>query len=213
MKIFIAANKLQENELQSINFSGKETFTIAPNLPERHQFKNFDAYFLLNNFADFTREIDVFENKTVVINEVIETLSGLNLPENFHRINAWPGFLQREIWEIVSKNPEQVKKMLNIFNRKMYFVKDEPGFVSARVISMIINEAFFALGENVSTKNEIDLAMKAGTNYPFGPFEWAEKIGIENVFKLLEKLAKKEERYIPAPALKDYFLSNQNMNS
>ncbi|MEO5650820.1 MAG: 3-hydroxyacyl-CoA dehydrogenase family protein, partial [Ginsengibacter sp.] len=68
----------------------------------------------------------------------------------------------------------------------------------ARVISMIINEAFYTLKENVSTKKEIDLAMKLGTNYPFGPFEWAEKIGLENVFNLLKKLSEKEERYIPS---------------
>ena len=42
---------------------------------------------------------------------------------------------------------------------------------------MIINEAFLALQEGVSTKEEINTAMKLGTNYPLGPFEWVEKIG------------------------------------
>ncbi len=45
-------------------------------------------------------------------------------------------------------------------------------------MAMIINEAWHALAEEVSTKNEIDTAMKLGTNYPYGPFEWAEKIGL-----------------------------------
>jgi 3-hydroxybutyryl-CoA dehydrogenase len=61
------------------------------------------------------------------------------------------------------------------------------------------------LGEKVSTKEEIDLAMKLGTNYPWGPFEWAEKIGVENILNLLEKLSQQEERYFPAPALKNLF--------
>ena len=91
-------------------------------------------------------------------------------------------------------------------NREVIFVKDEPGLVAARVISMIINEAFFALGENVSSKEEIDLAMKLGTNYPKGPFEWAEKIGMDNIYSLLKKLSEKEERYVPAPALEKLFL-------
>ncbi len=71
---------------------------------------------------------------------------------------------------------------------------------------MIINEAFFAFGEKISTIEEIDMAMKLGTNYPNGPFEWAEKVGIENVYLLLEKLSGKEGRYIPAPALKKLYL-------
>ena len=48
---------------------------------------------------------------------------------------------------------------------------DIPGFISARVVSMIINEAYFALEEEVSSKEEIDTAMKLGTNYPYGPFD------------------------------------------
>jgi 3-hydroxybutyryl-CoA dehydrogenase len=77
---------------------------------------------------------------------------------------------------------------------------------------MIINEAFFALGENVSTKEEIDLAMKSGTNYPYGPFEWSEKIGVENILNLLKKLSEKEERYFPAPTLKNIPDQNENKN-
>ena len=56
---------------------------------------------------------------------------------------------------------------------------------------MIINEAFIALREGVSTKEEINTAMKLGTNYPYGPFEWAGKIGIERVNALLDKLDNK----------------------
>jgi 3-hydroxybutyryl-CoA dehydrogenase len=210
MKIFICANEQQEQELQLINLSEKNSFSIATQLGE-NEYKNFDAYFILDHFSNL-KNFDLFENKPVIINEVIQTLADLNLPNNFHRMNAWPGFLQREIWEVVSKTPEKTKDIFKVFNRKIFFVKDEPGFVSARVISMIINEAFFALGENVSTKEEIDLAMKSGTNYPYGPFEWSEKIGVENILNLLEKLSEKEERYFPAPALKNFFYQNHNKN-
>jgi 3-hydroxyacyl-CoA dehydrogenase len=44
---------------------------------------------------------------------------------------------------------------------------------------MIINEAYFALEDNVSTKAETDIAMKLGTNYPYGPFEWGQLIGLK----------------------------------
>ncbi|MEO6905053.1 MAG: 3-hydroxyacyl-CoA dehydrogenase family protein [Ginsengibacter sp.] len=211
MKIFICANEQQKKELLSIKLSEKNNFIISTKYPETSEYKTFDAYFILDHFSDF-RNFDLFENKPVIINEVIQTLADLSLPHNFHRMNAWQGFLEREIWEVVSKTPEKIIDVLHAFNRKIIFVKDEPGFVSARVISMIINEAFFALGENVSTKEEIDLAMKSGTNYPYGPFEWAEKIGVGNILNLLEKLSEKEERYFPAPSLRSFFYQDQNLN-
>ena len=75
---------------------------------------------------------------------------------------------------------------------------------------MIINEAYFAIGEDVSSKNEIDLAMKLGTNYPYGPFEWAKKIGLHNIYYLLKTLSNNDNRYIPAKALKQEVLSDNN---
>ena len=62
---------------------------------------------------------------------------------------------------------------------------------------MIINEAYFAIQENIASRGDIDLAMKLGTNYPFGPFEWCEKIGIKNVYDLLNAVyeSTKDERY------------------
>ena len=78
---------------------------------------------------------------------------------------------------------------------------DEPGFIAARIIAMIINEAYFAVDENVSSKTEIDTAMKLGTNYPYGPFEWAELIGTNNILALLQKLNSTDSRYQPAAFL------------
>ena len=79
---------------------------------------------------------------------------------------------------------------------------DDYGFIAARIIAMIINEAYYALEENVSTKEQIDIAMKLGTNYPYGPFEWSEKIGIEKIYLLLEKLSVQNKRYTIAGSLK-----------
>ena len=56
----------------------------------------------------------------------------------------------------------------------------------------------FALQDKVSTKSEIDIAMKMGTNYPYGPFEWSEKIGLKNIASLLKKLTTGNKRYIPS---------------
>jgi 3-hydroxybutyryl-CoA dehydrogenase len=205
MNIFVYGNEEQQKEIQSINLPGNFVFTFKNKFPENHDFKAHDIFFILSGFSAET-DFSLFENKPVLINAVTETLADLNLPLNISRINGWPGFLQRDIWEIASYDVARIKNIFEGFGRKIFFVKDEPGFVSARVISMIINEAFFALGENVSTTEEIDLAMKLGTNYPQGPFEWADRIGIEKIYFLLKKLSEKEERYLPAPYLKELFL-------
>ena len=97
---------------------------------------------------------------------------------------------------------------MTAINKQIITVKDEPGLIAARTIAMLINEAYFALGEDVSTKEEIDLAMKLGTNYPYGPFEWSKKIGLKRIYMLLEKLGKTDNRYAIAPAMKSELQNN-----
>ncbi len=67
---------------------------------------------------------------------------------------------------------------------------------------MIINEAYFALEADISSKQDIDIAMKLGTNYPHGPFEWCEKIGIKVVYNLLVNLSENNTKYTPCNLLK-----------
>jgi 3-hydroxybutyryl-CoA dehydrogenase len=123
---------------------------------------------------------------------------------SFVRINAWNSFLNGELIEACANNDElkkAVQEVFKIFNKKLEWLPDQAGFITPRVISMVINEAFFALSENVSTIKEIDIAMKLGTAYPYGPFEWANKIGLQNIVNLLKKLSKKQSRYIPCDLL------------
>ena len=93
------------------------------------------------------------------------------------------------------------QKILWAIGFKVFFVADIVGMISLRAIAMIINEAYFGLMDEISTKQEIDIAMKLGTNYPYGPFEWGEKIGLKNIEKLLIELAKTDTRYIPCELL------------
>jgi 3-hydroxybutyryl-CoA dehydrogenase len=80
-----------------------------------------------------------------------------------------------------------------------------------RVLSMLINEAADALFLNIATKEDIDLAMTKGVNYPKGLLVWADEIGIENVLKQLEDLQTEygEDRYRPSPLLKRMAAENK----
>ena len=163
------------------------------------QNNNADAYFNLNDDA-IDRDYSNIA-KPVFINAVSQTLKEKNAPAHVLRINAWRGFLQRPVWEMVGIVDDNIKLIAEQLNKKITVVADEPGLVAARVIAMIVNEAYFALGDEVSTKNEIDTAMKLGTNYPQGPFEWVAAIGIKNVYDLLQKLSEADIRYQPADLL------------
>ena len=137
----------------------------------------------------------------VLINGVTATLSHLQLPANVLRINGWNGFLQRATWEIAGQTGPGLTDIAAQLHKRFIFVADEPGLVAARVIAMIVNEAYFALAAGVSTREEIDTAMKLGTNYPYGPFEWADRIGIAHIANLLLTLSQTDKRYQPAALL------------
>jgi 3-hydroxybutyryl-CoA dehydrogenase len=80
-----------------------------------------------------------------------------------------------------------------------------------RVIAMLINEAADALFLNIASKEDIDLAMTKGVNYPKGLLAWADEIGLENVLKQLEDLQAEygEDRYRPSPLLKRMVAENK----
>lgn len=135
------------------------------------------------------------------INSQIITLKESNQPSNVFRLNCWNGFLKRNVWEIAGVVNDTLSDYLLSINKEFIATPDLPGFVSSRIISMIINEAYFSLAEGVSTKHQIDVAMKLGTNYPRGPFEWSEEIGLKNVLSLLQTLSNEDVSYQPAPLL------------
>jgi len=80
-----------------------------------------------------------------------------------------------------------------------------------RVLVMLINEAADALYLNIATKEDIDLAMTKGVNYPKGLLAWADEIGIENVLSQLENLQTEygEDRYRPSPLLRRMVRENK----
>jgi len=155
----------------------------------------------------------------VFVNAVTPTLQEIGRP--FIRINAWHGFATRKLHELVvpkdmpggtgaatsrpldtaSTIADRVRTLYAATDCRYLTTPDVPGMISARVVAGIINEAWYTWEEKVSTKEEIDIAMRLGTNYPQGPFEWGDRIGLEKVAGLLRTLSKTDARYGPASSL------------
>ncbi|MEX0635655.1 MAG: 3-hydroxyacyl-CoA dehydrogenase family protein, partial [Ferruginibacter sp.] len=156
-----------------------------------------DAYFnFLPDAANFNYN---GLQQPVFINSVANThLSA----DNIIRFNGWNGFIEKDIWEMAGIINDTAASVLKQLDKTAIVTQNIPGFISARTIAMIVNEAFFVWGDDISSKAAIDIAMKLGTNYPLGPFEWAEKIGHNQLYDLLKTLAISDPRYECAPALK-----------
>jgi 3-hydroxybutyryl-CoA dehydrogenase len=135
--------------------------------------------------------------------------------ENIFGINAIPGFLERTLLEIsnpfgLSENVS-AKALQAIPHQSFEWVKSRVGMVTPRIIFMIINEAFYTMQEGTATAPDIDQAMKLGTAYPHGPFEWMKLCGIENVYQTLASIYDdtREERYKICAALKTQYLQSR----
>lgn len=94
--------------------------------------------------------------------------------------------------------------LIELTGKQVEVVADRVALVSVRTLVMIINEAGYALMEGVAGADDIDTAMKLGTNYPEGPLRWGNAIGLDNVVSILEALYDeyREERYRPCVLLK-----------
>jgi 3-hydroxybutyryl-CoA dehydrogenase len=83
-------------------------------------------------------------------------------------------------------------------------VFESPGFVTTRMIVLFINEASYILMEGVAEAYEIDFAMKHGYHFAYGPFEMADRFGLNSVLAALERLYREfgDTKFRPAPLLK-----------
>jgi 3-hydroxybutyryl-CoA dehydrogenase len=185
-------------------------------------FDLYDAIFDLN-FEDDPSNLPIYgglKEKAVFVSAVKLSLAeaiyttGSKIKCRLFGINALPTFLAQSRWEVSMyrkfETPE-LQKIMQALGIDYLPVEDRVGMIKPRVIFMIINEACYTLQEGTATIEDIDMAMKLGTNYPFGPFEWCDKIGVTSVFETLAAMYEdtKDERYKICPLLKTKYLKGE----
>jgi 3-hydroxybutyryl-CoA dehydrogenase len=99
---------------------------------------------------------------------------------------------------------ENIRKFTKLINKIPVPVEESPGLLSVRLGVSLISEACDLLMEGVGKKEDIDFVAVKGLGLPLGPFEMADKIGIDRVVRWMENLYNEfgDSKYKPSPLLK-----------
>lgn len=230
MNILVIGEATRRDELlkrlpTSANFTWKPDFSAG--FLTNDDLQAFDYIFDLN-FDDNPANLNYYARLDNV--PVLVSAAKISLAEQFSRytnatnqynivgVNFLPTFINRDKTEVSQLRPSNKRilaKLENELGLNPLIVSDRVGMVTPRVICMIINEAFYTLQEGTATVEDIDQGMKLGTNYPMGPFEWADKIGISHVYELLRAVYEdtKDPRYQVCPLLKNLVLTRGTIQS
>ena len=219
MNIYVIGNKYQGKEIRN-KIREDYSVTLVNNLgviPDESELVVFD--FSFDDSPDDIEQYSGLSNIHLFINSTRTSLAELTffsegpLP-NLYGIAGDPTFLERPLMEVAvhKNNSSNAKELLAELGLEATLVDDRVGLVTPRIVSMIINEAFYTVMEGTATREDIDTGMKLGTNYPMGPFEWVAKWGLANIYELLEAmyLDSKDERYKICPLLKQEYLALNN---
>lgn len=125
-----------------------------------------------------------------------------NMNSEIFGFNGLQGFISNDCWEISNPYDCQTNRLirfLELINKEMVWVKNQVGMVAPRILFQILKEADQAYINKIATKTDIDLAMKLGTNYPKGPFQWIDDFSENQISDLLETIrqSSNDSRYEP----------------
>ncbi|MBU5345532.1 3-hydroxyacyl-CoA dehydrogenase family protein [Paenibacillus lautus] len=98
-----------------------------------------------------------------------------------------------------------------VSDKKGIMVYESPGFVTTRMITLMINEAMHLLQEGVASAEDIDDAMRIGYNFQHGPLEMADRFGLDSILAALERMFREygELKYRPSIVLKKLVRAGQ----
>ena len=170
----------------------------------------------------FNRLDKIFSNDIVLASNtsslsISEIAKSANHPERIAGMHFFNPAYKMKLVEVVKGREtsrdtiEKTKKLANILEKIPVEVNDTPGFIVNRILIPMINEAAFALQDNVADKESIDTAMKLGAAHPMGPLALADLIGIDVCLHIMESLEKNlnNPKYKPCELLKQMVKENK----
>jgi len=147
-------------------------------------------------------------NSTTII--ITELSSELIHKERCVSLHFFVSSQEARIMEVVrslytsDESYQKVCKFITMINRKIVRVEESPGLVSVRLFVVLLNEACEILMERISNIDDIDQTMKIGFGMRLGPFEVADKMGLEKVVRWMDNIYDEfgDIRYKPNPYLR-----------
>ncbi|MFM2225530.1 MAG: hypothetical protein RJA07_1732 [Bacteroidota bacterium] len=210
MKILVIADEIRRLEFQeklSTLSVQQVAYAEAGKEIVAAEMQSYEVIIDLNFDGDIEaiQQYALLQNRVVILHAVTHSLLQFHAiiaasKSIFVGINALPSFINLPKAEICIHKTEHkaiIHKVFEQLNWHYEIVENRVGMLTPRVICMIINEAYYTLQEKTATQADIDTSMRLGTNYPYGPFEWANKIGTQNVYQVLSAIYNdtKDERY------------------
>lgn len=141
---------------------------------------------------------------------IIELAMSTSRPDRvigIHFFNPAPIMKLVEIINSIATSESTTKIAYNFtqsIGKQPVITKDSPGFIVNRILFPMLNEAVFALSEDLGNAEDIDNAMKLGTNQPIGPLALIDLIGLDVSLDILDTLFDefKDSKYRAAPLLR-----------
>jgi 3-hydroxybutyryl-CoA dehydrogenase len=153
-------------------------------------------------------------SSTLVVTELSSELQNNERCVSFHISTTAPGASVVEVAKGLYTNEEafdKVMKFVKLLDKTAIPVVESPGLISVRLFVVLLNESCETLMEGVSSMEKIDLTMRQCFNMPLGPFEFADKVGLDKILRWMENLYGEFglSRYIASPLIKKLVRANK----
>ena len=167
---------------------------------------------LLAQLDELAPESSTFASNTSSIS-ITRLASATQRPEKcigLHFMNPVPVMELVEIIRGIQTSDQTYQRSLDLISSlaktPVTAQKDFPGFIVNRILVPMINEAFYVLMEGIASPQDIDAAMKLGTNQPMGPLTLADFVGLDTCLAICEIFHTElgEDKYRPCPLLRKY---------
>ncbi len=179
----IVIEAVVENLKEKVEFFRKVEPIVSPNAILASNTSSISITSLGASLKDPTRFLGIHFFNPVALMNLIEIIKGVRTSK-----------------QAVDRATDFSKSV----GKEYVIVNDSPGFVTTRVIALLVNEGAFEYSEGLASREDIDKALKLGGNFPMGPLTLGDLIGLDTVVNIMDVMydSFKDPKFRAAPILR-----------